>query len=291
DLQGGVHRPAVLAGATAGASRRDQGPRARRRRGRAALHPVGPADLRSGGQPGRRAGDPAQRDRRGHGGGGGPGDARNRGAGAGGDRRADPLPHQGAARDQPDAAQSAEGAPRLQERADVVDAPPWAVTVSTNGHRSRAQVRESTCGTRREGDRAPRRESMKRLVMVLGIATFLPAFAAADERGTYVTMDRIGTDSDVGIDVAALLYNSGGPDFGLRENVHARYVDPSGFGVFGQFSIGHVFGNGQSETAATNPEIGGLYILKLEGADVGFRFGLGFPTAPKTLNGAVTNVL
>ncbi|HKA91716.1 MAG TPA: hypothetical protein VKE22_28830 [Haliangiales bacterium] len=132
---------------------------------------------------------------------------------------------------------------------------------------------------------------MKRLVMVLGIATFLPAFAAADERGTYVTMDRIGTDSDVGIDVAALLYNSGGPDFGLRENVHARYVDPSGFGVFGQFSIGHVFGNGQSETAATNPEIGGLYILKLEGADVGFRFGLGFPTAPKTLNGAVTNVL
>src|SRR5262249_59457558 len=209
-----------------------------------ALHPVGHADLRSGRQPGRRAGDPAQRDRRGHGAGEVPGDARDRGAGAGATRRADPLPHQGAARDQPDAAQSAEGAPRLQERADVVDAPPWAVTVSTNGHRSRAQVRESTCGTRREGDRAPRRESMKRLVMVLGIATFLPAFAAADERGTYVTMDRIGTDSDVGIDVAALLYNSGGPPLGPPRNRRARYAHPHRGRVVRPVSLRRVIGDG-----------------------------------------------
>ncbi len=136
---------------------------------------------------------------------------------------------------------------------------------------------------------------MTRLVirtgLAVGIASLLPALAAADERGTFVTLDRVGTSSDVGLEVSAFFYNSGGPDFGLRENLHARYVDPSGFGVFGQFSVGHIFGGGDSETATSSPEVGGLYAVKLDGADVILRFGVGIPTAPNTLNGVVTNAV
>jgi hypothetical protein len=129
------------------------------------------------------------------------------------------------------------------------------------------------------------------LVLCLGGFSLVPALAAADERGAFVTLDRVGTASEVGLEVSALFYTSGGPDFGLRENLHGRFVDPSGFGVFAQFSLAHAFAGGDTETAATNPEVGGLYVLKLDGVDVAFRVGVGIPVAPKTLNGLVTNAV
>src|SRR5262249_25198289 len=119
-LQGAVHRAPVLARQAAGQVGRDQGHDPGRRAGRDALHPVGHPDLRPGGQHDRRARGAAQRHRRGDGAGEVPGDAGERGPRARAAGDPDPGADQGAARHEPDPAQGAEGAARVQEGADAL---------------------------------------------------------------------------------------------------------------------------------------------------------------------------
>ncbi len=122
------------------------------------------------------------------------------------------------------------------------------------------------------------------------VPAFLPALAAADERGSYAALDRVGSDNVVGVAVSAH-FTDGllAPDLALRESLYGRYVDSSGFGVFGQLSISHAFGNGDSESAVGGIEVGGLYVLKLDGWDLVARLGVGLPTSPSSANGLITN--
>src|SRR5262249_20121244 len=62
-------------------------------------------------------------------------------------------------------------------------------------------------------------------------------------------------------------------------------------GVFGQFTLAHAFANGDTSTSGTNPEVGGLYVARLDGVDVIARFGVGIPVAPKTFNGVGANLV
>ena len=118
----------------------------------------------------------------------------------------------------------------------------------------------------------------------------LPVLAGADERGSYVTLDRAGTDNVVGLAVSAHFIDElGAPDVAIRENLYGRYVDSSGFGAYGQFSISHAFGNGDSESAVDDLELGGLYVAKLDGFDLVGRLGIGLPTASSSVSGIVTN--
>ena len=123
------------------------------------------------------------------------------------------------------------------------------------------------------------------------LLALLPAIATADERGSYVTLDRAGTDSVVGLAVSAhFIDETGAPDVAIRENLYGRYVDSSGFGAYGQFSISHAFGNGDSESAIDDLELGGLYVAKLDGFDLTARLGVGLPTAPSSFGGTLANV-
>jgi len=118
----------------------------------------------------------------------------------------------------------------------------------------------------------------------------LPVLASADERGSYVTLDRTGSDNVVGLAVSAHFINeTGAPDVAIRENLFGRYVDSSGFGAYGQFSVAHAFGNGNSESAVGDLELGGLYVAKLDAFDLVGRLGVGLPTASSSLTGLVTN--
>jgi hypothetical protein len=131
---------------------------------------------------------------------------------------------------------------------------------------------------------------MKTLVGLL--LALLPALAAADERGSFVTLDRVGTDNVVGLAVSAHFADTPiAPDVVLRENLYGRYVDSSGFGAYGQFSIAHAFGNGDSQSAVGGLELGGLYVAKLDGFELVGRLGVGLPTASDDLLGTFTNVL
>src|SRR5882672_153238 len=92
------------------------------------------------------------------------------------------------------------------------------------------------------------------------VVLLLPAFASADDRGVFVSLDRQGTDSAVGLNVVGHFFSQDADiDLALRENVFGRYVDASGFGVFGQMFLSHAFGNGDSTTGVSNLELGGLY--------------------------------
>src|SRR5262249_41239321 len=133
---------------------------------------------------------------------------------------------------------------------------------------------------------------MKGLAMALGIVVGVPASAAADERGTFVTLDRMATTGAVGLEASAFLYTPsfGGPGFALRENLHARYVDAGGFGAYGQFAVSEaVGGDSSSDLAASNVELGGLYAVKLDGADLLLRLGIGIPSAPTDRGAAEVN--
>lgn len=125
----------------------------------------------------------------------------------------------------------------------------------------------------------------------LAFCALLPALATADERGSYVTLDRAGTDNVVGVAVSGHFFSNESitPDFALRENLYGRYVDSSGFGAFGQFSVAHAFGNGNSENAVGGLEVGGLYVAKLGGVDLVGRLGVGLPTGSTSIDGMITN--
>ena len=138
------------------------------------------------------------------------------------------------------------------------------------------------------------RAGMKRLVgsFVAFAFLLLPAIAArADERGTYVTLDRDATDNAVGLNVVGHFYSVGAPDFGMRENLFGRYVNASGFGAFGQVSVSHAFNDGSSTNGVSDLELGGLYARHLDGADLFLRLGIGVPTASSSSEGVFSNAV
>ena len=111
----------------------------------------------------------------------------------------------------------------------------------------------------------------------------LPQFAVADERGSFVTLDREGTNNAIGLDVSALLFtNDSDPDAGLRENLWGRYVSPIGLGGYAQFAVSQLFTSEKNQGAINNVELGALYQMNLGGdADLEFHLGVGLPTGPK----------
>ena len=126
---------------------------------------------------------------------------------------------------------------------------------------------------------------------VFAILCLLPTFAIADERGTFVTLDREGTANAVGLDISALLPNQDAPDAALRQNLWGRYVSPLGIGAYGQFAGSQTFGD-VDHGAISGLEVGGLYVMDLAGVgDLTLRFGLGLPTGPsQDLPAVATNV-
>jgi hypothetical protein len=129
-------------------------------------------------------------------------------------------------------------------------------------------------------------------IRALWLVALFPSIAAADERGAFVSLDRQGTGSAVGVDVAAhFVTEDAGPDVAMRETVFARYVHESGLGGYGQLSLAHVFGGGDSDSAVGGAEVGALYALRAGGSDVILRLGVGLPTASSSFAGVVANNL
>lgn len=132
------------------------------------------------------------------------------------------------------------------------------------------------------------------MIRLIGLSlasfAFLPALAAADERGSYVTLDRVGTDNVVGLAVSAHFMDGFlAPDLAFRENLYGRFVDSSGFGAYGQLSVSHAFGNGDSETGVGGAEIGGLYAARLAGLDLVASLGVGLPMSSSSVAGFLSN--
>lgn len=123
------------------------------------------------------------------------------------------------------------------------------------------------------------------------LCVLLPSLAAADERGDFVSLDRQGTDNTIGLAVTGHFFSDDGPDFALRENLYGRVVDDSGFGGYGQLSLSHAFGGGETANGVGAIELGGLYVVRAGGADVIVRLGFGLPTASDSFEGAITNAL
>src|SRR5262245_37522057 len=133
---------------------------------------------------------------------------------------------------------------------------------------------------------------MKRSLAVLGLVWGLPLLAGADERGTFVAIDRQGTASAVGLDASLFFIKDiDAVDMGLRQNLWGRYVSSMGVGGYGQISFTQLIGDISSEVGVSNLELGVLYALPLEGVDVTFRLGFGIPTAPDSGGSAASNVL
>jgi hypothetical protein len=126
----------------------------------------------------------------------------------------------------------------------------------------------------------------------IGMALFLPALAAADERGAFVSLDREGTTNAVGLDASAVFSQIAGPDVGLREDLWGRLVAPSGLGVYGQLAVSQTFDH-QDKAALSNVEVGGLYVVPISGVgDLSLRLGVGLPTAARDDGGALeTNLV
>jgi hypothetical protein len=120
----------------------------------------------------------------------------------------------------------------------------------------------------------------------------LPVLAHADERGTFVVLDREGTTSAVGLDIGMFFIKDvEGVDMGLRENLWGRYVSPMGLGGYAQIAFAQLTGSADTEAAVSDLELGGLYVLAVDGsADVTFRLGFGIPTAPDSGAAVFSNV-
>jgi len=123
---------------------------------------------------------------------------------------------------------------------------------------------------------------MRRSLAILGLVFGLPVLASADERGTFVVLDREGTTSAVGLDFSLFfLKDVDEVDMGLRENLWGRFVSSMGLGAYGQIAFAQLTGSADTEAAVSNLELGGLYVLSVDrSADVTFRLGFGIPTAP-----------
>jgi hypothetical protein len=127
-------------------------------------------------------------------------------------------------------------------------------------------------------------------IRVALLCALLPSLAAADERGAFVSLDRQGTDSAVGLAVSGHFFaEDEGPDAALRENLYGRFVDRSGFGGYGQVSLSHAFADGETYNAVSGVELGALYVLRAGDADLILRLGFGLPTASDSFEGIATN--
>jgi hypothetical protein len=132
---------------------------------------------------------------------------------------------------------------------------------------------------------------MRRLLAILGMVCGLPVVANADERGTFVVLDREGASSAMGLDFSMFFVKDvSGVDLGLRENLWGRYVSPMGVGGYAQIAFAQLTGSADTEAAISDLELGGLYVLGVEGADVTFRLGFGIPTAPDSGVAVFSNV-
>ena len=133
---------------------------------------------------------------------------------------------------------------------------------------------------------------MRRLLAILGMVCGLPVLAHADERGTFVVLDREGTSSALGLDFSMFFVKDvDGLDMGLRENLWGRFVSSMGLGGYAQIAFAQLTGSADTEAAVSNLELGGLYVLDVGGsADVTLRLGFGIPTAPDSGVAVFSNV-
>ena len=112
-----------------------------------------------------------------------------------------------------------------------------------------------------------------------------PARVAArvdDELPGFITLDRMGTGSQAGIQVGVdkiddAAFTGGG--YALRFNPYGQYMFPGRpAGVYGQWSIAHSFLDAADGTGVGNLELGGVY-LPLGDARLILRGGVALPTA------------
>jgi len=125
------------------------------------------------------------------------------------------------------------------------------------------------------------------------LVALLPAVAAADQRGTFVSLDRADRDSFVSVGLAGSFGSGnglGGDDFALRANLYARYAGAEGGGVYAQIAFSGAHGFSDWSGGASDLELGGLIISHVEDVDVIWRFGLGLPTATSDETGALANL-
>jgi hypothetical protein len=106
---------------------------------------------------------------------------------------------------------------------------------------------------------------------------------------TLATMDRVGADSQVGLDVA---YTSFGDDemfldglTTLRFDLHGRYVHSNGFGFAAALPLTRASEDDESETAIGNLSIAGLYAARRGSAELFVRAGVVLPTADDETGG------
>lgn len=125
------------------------------------------------------------------------------------------------------------------------------------------------------------------------LVALLPAVVDADERGSFVSLDRADRDSFVSVGLAGSFGSGdglGGDGFALRANVYARYAGAEGGGVYAQIAISGAQGFMSWSEGASDLELGGLFISHLDDVDIIWRFGVGLPTATSDDTGTQANL-
>jgi hypothetical protein len=124
-----------------------------------------------------------------------------------------------------------------------------------------------------------------RLVIAPGLALLMVGhLARADEasRRVFATMDRVGSDSQIGLDAAYTHFSFDevlDDIHTLRFDLYGRYVHPSGFGVTFAMPLTSAWAADENDTAIGNLSIGGLYTARRGPAELFARAGLVLPTA------------
>jgi hypothetical protein len=125
------------------------------------------------------------------------------------------------------------------------------------------------------------------------LATLLVASGAAADP-LFVTLERADRGSRIGVQSSLQLY----PDFdgfwGFRAELHAQHATNGrrGFGAYGQAAIGIITGGGETVTALSGLEVGGLYVSAPgEAVDLVWHLGITLPTATSSDEGFTTNLM
>jgi hypothetical protein len=116
------------------------------------------------------------------------------------------------------------------------------------------------------------------------------SLAHADSSRVLASLDRVGADSQLGLDAAYTRYGDDelfGDFTTLRFDLHGRYVHPSGLGVAAAlpFTTASEWVEGERETAIGNLSLAALHALSRGPIELFTRVGVVLPTADDEVGG------